>query len=57
MTQAQRSIAFLATLLLTFGISDFNFEHPEYVNNERAFFVIGAGLVFLILFIVLKVKR
>lgn len=57
MTQKQRSLAFLCTLLLTFGISSLNFEHLEYYNNEKSYIVIGLGLISLVAFIIMKIRN
>lgn len=57
MTQGQRSIAFFSAVLLTFGISSFNFEYPEYANNELAYFVIGAGIIMAIVFFITRFRN
>tara|TARA_R110002072_G_scaffold159735_2_gene310772 strand:- start:741 stop:881 length:141 start_codon:yes stop_codon:yes gene_type:complete len=43
-------------MALTFGISGLNFDHPEYANNELAYFLIGFGLILLLAFVISKIK-
>lgn len=57
MTQAQRTIAFLCAMFLTFGINGIDIKNFEYVDNTKELVSIGIGLVLLVVWVVLKLRR
>lgn len=56
MTQADRTMAFFATMLLTFGITAFNFENPSFESNIKEYLLIAAGLIFTVIFVIRRIK-
>ena len=57
MKQSERLFAFISAMLITFGISGLDMENMEYVNNEREYIVLILGIIALIVFIVLRIRR
>ena len=56
MKPAERTIAFFSAMLLTFGISGLDFENPAFEYNTKEYIIIGAGIVFTIMFIIRRIK-
>jgi hypothetical protein len=56
MNQTQRMLAFFGALLITFGITDLDFENPAFDQNKLAYVAIVAGIITLILFLINKLR-
>ena len=52
MKQKERTTAFIAAMLLAFGISLLNFEDPAFDNNQKPYIAIIAGIVLAVIFTV-----
>ncbi len=56
MKPAERTIAFFSALLLTFGITGLDLENPDFKYNTKEYLLIGAGIVFSVMFIIRRIK-
>lgn len=56
MKPAERTIAFFSAMLLTFGISGLDLENPAFEYNTKEYLLIGAGIVFAVMFIIRRIK-
>ena len=56
MKPSERSIAFFATLLLTFGISGLDLEYPEFEHNSLEYVMIGLGAILAVIFLIGRIK-
>ncbi len=56
MDKTQRMLAFFGALLITFGITELDFENPALDQNKLAYVAIVAGIITLILFLVNKLR-
>jgi len=57
MKPLERTNAFFATMLITFGITGLDFDHPEFKFNELPYIALSAGLILAIIFIVKRTRR
>jgi hypothetical protein len=56
MKPAERTIAFFSAMLLTFGISGLDFEYPAFEYNTKEYILIGAGIIFSVMFLIRRIK-
>lgn len=56
MKPSERSIAFFATLLLTFGITGLDFENPAFKYNNLEYLMIGSGVILAVIFLIGRLK-
>ncbi|MAY84395.1 MAG: hypothetical protein CMP59_09715 [Flavobacteriales bacterium] len=50
MKQRERTTAFIAAMLLAFGISLFDFENADFKYNQKEYIAIAGGLILMIIF-------
>ena len=56
MKPSERSIAFFAALLLTFGITGLNFEYPAFEHNSLEYVMLGLGIILAVIFLIGRLK-
>ena len=57
MKQRERTIAFIAAMLMAFGISLFDFEDASFQNNQKEYIAIGGGLLLMIIFYINYIRN
>jgi hypothetical protein len=50
-------LAFFGAMLLAFGISSLNFEHPSFSENQMAYIASASGAVLSVAFFILRARR
>ncbi|MEQ8910048.1 MAG: hypothetical protein RIC95_12695 [Vicingaceae bacterium] len=52
MKNSERLLGFLSAMLITFGLTDLNFEQPAFDDNQKAYATLGLGLFMFLIFVV-----
>ena len=56
MKQSQRALLFFSAMLMTFGITSFDFQAPDFQNNGKEYVVILCGIILLGLYFLRRAK-
>ena len=50
MKQRERTTAFIAAMLMAFGISMLDFEDASFENNQKEYIAIAGGILLMVIF-------